>query len=133
MSTFPLQIVTPDGSIFEGEAEALRLRTSEGYISIRACHADYVAVLDIGATTVTHGGREYLAACGGGFLSVKEGRVNLIAASFEYADQIDVPRAELSKKRAEEILTSSKEEKELRLAKARLSRALNRLRIADTI
>ena len=129
MSTFFLQIVTPDGGAFEGEAEALRLRTSEGYVSIRAGHADYVAVLDVGEVDLTAEGRSCRAACGGGFLSVERGRVRLVATSFEYADQIDVSRAELSKKRAEQILASG-EEKELRLAKARLSRAMNRLRIA---
>ena len=53
MSAFHLQIVTPDGSAFDGQAEALRLRTTEGYVSIRAGHADYLAVLDIGVVTVT--------------------------------------------------------------------------------
>ena len=46
MSGFRLQIVTPDGSVYDGQAEALRLRTSEGYVSIRAGHADYIAALD---------------------------------------------------------------------------------------
>ena len=131
MSTFSLQIVTPDGGAFEGEAEALRLRTSEGYVSIRAGHADYVAVLDIGEVDLTAEGHSRRASCGGGLLSVERGQVRLVATSFEYAENIDVARAELSKKRAEEILSSSKEDKELRLAKARLSRALNRLRIAE--
>ena len=30
MSSFRLQIVTPEGSLFDGQAEALRLKTSEG-------------------------------------------------------------------------------------------------------
>ena len=70
MSTFRLQIVTPDGSLFDGEAEALRVRTTEGYISIRKGHADYLAALDIGTVTVTQDGKARDAACGGGFLSV---------------------------------------------------------------
>ena len=44
MSGFRLQIVTPDGSLFDGEAEALRVRTTEGYVSIRRGHADYLAL-----------------------------------------------------------------------------------------
>lgn len=131
MSSFRLQIVTPDGGVFDGEAEALRLRTSEGYVSIRPGHADYIAAMDVGEVTVTQGGEKRSAACGGGFLSVEKGEVRLVATSFEYADEIDITRAELAKKRAEALLASAKEEKELRLAKARLSRALNRLRVAD--
>ena len=53
MSSFRLQIVTPEGCTFDGQAEALLLRTTEGYVSIRAHHADYLAALDIGEVTVT--------------------------------------------------------------------------------
>ena len=129
MSGFRLQIVTTEGSLFDGEAEALRLRTSEGYVSIRAVHADYIAALDIGMVTVTQNGKSRNAACGGGFLSVEKGEVRLVATTFEYAEDIDAERAEQAKKRAEERLAEAKEEKDILLAKAKLSRALNRLAV----
>ena len=129
MSSFRLQIVTTEGSLFDGEAEALRLRTSEGYVSIRAGHADYIAALDIGMVTVTQNGVSRNAACGGGFLSVEKGEVCLVATTFEYAEDIDTERAEQAKKRAEERLAEAKEEKDILLAKAKLSRALNRLAV----
>lgn len=130
MSSFRLQIVTPDGSLFDGEAEALRLRTTEGYVSIRARHADYIAALDIGEVTVTQDGVARNAACGGGFLSVEKGAVRLVATSFEYADAIDTQRAELAKQRAQERLAAAKEAGEIELAKVKLARALNRLKVA---
>ena len=129
MSSFRLQIVTTEGSLFDGEAEALRLRTSEGYVSIRAGHADYIAALDIGMVTVTQNGESRNAACGGGFLSVEKGEVRLVATTCEYAEDIDAERAEQAKKRAEERLAEAKEEKDILLAKAKLSRALNRLAV----
>ena len=129
MSGFRLQIVTTEGSLFDGEAEALRLRTSEGSVSIRAGHADYIAALDIGMVTVTQNGKSRNAACGGGFLSVEKGEVRLVATPFEYAEDIDAERAEQAKKRAEERLAEAKEEKDILLAKAKLSRALNRLAV----
>ncbi len=131
MSSFRLQIVTPDGSLFDGEAEALRLRTTEGYVSIRARHADYIAALDIGEVTVTQDGVARSAACGGGFLSVEKGAVRLVATSFEYADTIDTQRAELAKQRAQERLAAAKEAGEIELAKVKLARALNRLKVAN--
>ena len=130
MSSFRLQIVTPDGSVFDGEAEALRLRTTEGYVSIRTHHADYIAALEIGMVSVTQNGETKNAACGGGFLSVDKGEVKLVATTFEYADSIDVERAKLAKKRAEERLAAAQKEKDVELAAAKLSRALNRLSIA---
>ena len=130
MSSFRLQIVTPDGSLFDGQAEALRLRTSEGYVSIRAGHVDYIAALDVGMVSVTKDGTTRDAACGGGFISVEEGEVRLVATTFEYADEIDVERAESAKKRAEERLAQAQEERDIAMAKAKLSRALNRIDVA---
>lgn len=131
MSTFRLQIVTPDGSAFDGEAEALRLRTTEGYISIRAGHADLLAVLDIGVVTVTQDGTARNAACGGGFLSVEGGTVRLVATTFEYADAIDVERARLAEERARERIANAKAERDIELAKVKLARALNRESVAE--
>ena len=131
MSSFRLQIVTPDGSLFDGQAEALRLCTSEGYVSIRAGHVDYIATLDVGMVSVTKDGTTRDAACGGGFISVEEGEVRLVATTFEYADEIDVERAESAKKRAEERLAQAQEERDIALAKAKLSRALNRIDVAE--
>ncbi len=130
MNTFQLQIVTPEGCPFDGQAEALRLMTTEGYVSIRANHADYIATLDIGVITLTVDGDARDAACGGGFLTVESGKVRLVATSFEYAEDIDKARAEQAKALAERILSSSKEERDIALAKMRLARALNRLKIA---
>ncbi len=131
MSSFRLQIVTPDGSLFDGQAEALRLRTSEGYVSIRAGHVDYIAALDVGMVSVTKDGTTRDAACGGGFISVEKGEVRLVATTFEYADEIDVERAESAKKRAEERIAQAQEERDIALAKAKLSRALNRIDVAE--
>ena len=131
MSGFRLQIVTPDGSVYDGQAEALRLRTSEGYVSIRAGHADYIAALDIGMVSVTKNGTTRDAACGGGFVSVEKGEVRLVATTFEYADDIDVERAESAKKRAEERLAQAREERDIAIAKAKLSRSLNRIDVAE--
>lgn len=130
MNSFRLQIVTPDGSLFDGQAEALRLRTSEGYVSLRAGHVDYIAALDVGMVTVTKDGKTRNAACGGGFVNVEKGEVHLVATTFEYADDIDVERAELAKKRAEERLAQAQEERDIAIAKAKLSRALNRIDVA---
>ena len=130
MSSFPLRIVTPDGSLFDGEAEALRLRTTEGYVSIRAGHADYLAVLDIGVVTVTENGTARDAACGGGFLSVEKGEVRLVATTFEYAEAIDVERAKAAEERARERLAAAQDEKDIALARVKLARALNRQKVA---
>ena len=130
MSSFHLQIVTPDGSFFDGEANSVVVRTTGGYVSIYPHHTDYIAALDIGRVVVTKDGEPRHAACGGGFLSVEKGEVRLVATTFDSADEIDVARAEAAKARAEARIAAATEERDIKLARAKLSRALNRLHIA---
>jgi len=131
MSTYALQIVTPEGLRLDTQVEALHLRTSDGYVSIRAGHADYIATLDIGIVTVTVEGKERKAACGGGFLTVSRGEARLLATSFEYTEDVDVARAQAAQRRAEAQIAASKEAADIDLAKVKLARALNRLKVAE--
>ena len=127
MMPFPLKIVTPDGLIFDGSAEELTVRTTGGDVGILARHIDYVAALGMGKAVIVTGGLRRTAACIGGMLSVKNGEVTLVPTTFEWADQIDPDRAERSLERAQqELKRADASEMELKLAEARLKRALVR-------
>ena len=132
MTLFPLKIVTPDGLIFDGQAEELIVRTTTGDIGILAGHINCVAPLGMGrATIITEGKRRY-AACIGGMVTVVGKDVTLVPTTFEWAESIDATRAEASQKRAEEILhKKDASETELKLAQARLHRALVRKSVAS--
>ena len=132
MNSFPLKIVTPDGLQFEGQAEQLTVRTTSGDIGILAGHTNCVAPLGMGrATVVTEEGRRY-AACIGGMVSVVNGAVTLVATTFEWADEIDIARADASKTRAENVLSSKDaSDTDVKLAQARLHRALVRKSVAS--
>lgn len=133
MSSFPLKIVTPDGLIFDGEAERLIVRSSTGDLAIMARHINYVTSLGMGKATVIANGKRREAACIGGMLSVVDGAVTLVPTTFEWAEKIDVGRAEASLHRAEEVLhNSSSTDTDLRLAEARLHRALVRKSVAGS-
>ena len=77
MSSFPLKIVTPDGLIFDGQAQRLIVRTSEGDMAVMARHINYVVPLGMGRATVVDadGNRRY-AACIGGMNVIKLPRVS---------------------------------------------------------
>ena len=127
MTGFPLKIVTPDGLEFDGIAESLTVRTVTGDMGIMAKHVDCVVPLGMGEATVVIDGQRRRAACIGGMVSVINGSVNLVPTTFEWADEIDVARAEASEKRAQAILANkSATDTEVKLAKARLKRALVR-------
>ena len=132
MNSFPLKIVTPDGLQFEGQAEQLTVRTTSGDIGILAGHTNCVAPLGMGrATVVTEEGRRY-AACIGGMVSVVNGAVTLVATTFEWADEIDIARADAAKTRAENVLSNKDaSDTDIKLAQARLHRALVRKNVAS--
>ena len=132
MSTFPLKIVTPDGMEFEGMAEEVVVRTTTGDLGILAGHINCVAPLGMGrATIITEGKRRY-AACIGGLISVVGGNVTLVPTTFEWAEEIDADRAEASYQRAQNVLKDkAATETDIRLAQARLHRALVRKSVAS--
>ena len=132
MTPFTLKIVTPDGLIYDGEAEKLVVRTTGGDICILARHLDYVAPLGMGMATVEANGKRRNAACIGGMVSVKAGEVTLVPTTFEWADKIDLARAEASYTNADKVLKNSNASNtEIALAQAKLRRALVRKSVAS--
>ena len=127
MTSFPLKIVTPDGLAFDGQAEELIVRTTTGDLGILAGHISCVAPLGMGQASIVTGGVRRTGACIGGMLSMINNEATLLPSSFEWADQIDVDRAEKSQHRAEAVLRNKDSSAaELKLAEARLRRALVR-------
>ena len=125
--TFRLQIVTPDGLAFEGEAEKISVRTQDGIIGILPRHIDYVAPLGMGEAVVTVDGQDRRAACIGGMVAVHRGDVRLVATTFEWAEDIDVERAKEAELKARSIIAAGElDERSLKLAESRLHRALVR-------
>ena len=133
MNSFHLKIVTPDGLIFDADAEKLIVRTNRGDVAILAGHINYVAPLGMGRAIVVSEGQRRTAACIGGILSVLDGEVTLVPTTFEWADEIDLDRVLRSHQRADQILSNSRaSETDIALAQARLHRAVVRKSVVTT-
>ena len=130
--TFPLKIVTPDGLIFDGQADKLIVRTTTGDVAILARHINAVFPLGMGQAIVESEGQRRTAACIGGLLSVVDGEVTLVPTTFEWAENIDLARVEAALKKAEERLhKENASSTDIRLAEAKLHRALVRKSVAS--
>ena len=132
MRAFNIEIVTPDGLKYSGEVESLLVRTTEGDIEILAGHTDFLASLATGRARLIVDGKTRVASASGGFLSVKGGKVRLCATTFEFAEDIDLKRAEEAKARAEAALSNARDDREERILRAKLMRAASRIKVADT-
>ena len=131
MPGFHLEIVTPEKTVYSGEVESLRAPGVEGGFGVLAGHHPMLAALDIGWMSFSdreHGSRS--VAIGGGFAEVQRDSVTILAETAEFAEEIDVTRAEGARDRARERLARKREQQidETR-ANLALARAANRLRI----
>ena len=126
MSSFHLQIVTPDGLFYDGQAESLNLRAAQGGLTILPRHTNFVTTVGMGPAKVVLDGNARTAACIGGI----NGEVRLIATTFEWAEDIDRERAKSALERAEaKLADASLSKEEHRLAESAKRRAQVRLSI----
>ncbi|MEG0910744.1 MAG: ATP synthase F1 subunit epsilon [Ruthenibacterium sp.] len=131
MSTFELQIVTPDGQFFSGEAARLSVRGIEGDLCILPRHIAFVTAIATGEARVTIDDKVRRAACSGGMVTVMKNHVRLVATTFEWEENIDKERAIRARERAEQVLKDAKDAQEISVAKAKLSRALVRIQVSQ--
>lgn len=132
MQEFPIRIVTPRGEKYNGSAYSVLVRSVVGDVCIRAKHSDYITVIDIGRVIIKYAdGSEARCACTSGYLSVKNGAVSIVVAAFEFSDQIDINRALDAKERAEHIISTAEDERDIKIAQIKLKRALNRISLSD--
>ena len=87
MKTFPLRIGTPDGLLFEGEAERIICRAVTGDLAILAGHIPFVTALKDGECrlyTGENGETIRRARCRGGMLIVSKEAVRVMSSDFEW-------------------------------------------------
>ena len=133
MADFRVQITTADGLLYDGQAERVVVRTTEGDVGLLKGHIDYLAALkDVSELRLTVDGKTRIAAVSGGFVSVSKEITYISAITLEWADEIDRDRAQRAKETAEKRLQDKKQEDlDYRLAEMKLKRALNRINVAD--
>ena len=129
MAVFNLKIFSPYGVHYEGPAEAITLRTATGDMSVWANHANTVTALDTGKCTVTIDGEKRYAACSRGVLNVTNNMVTVLAATFEWKEDIDLERSQAKLEQRKEELKNAKDEKHISQAKIRIKRELVRQQV----
>ena len=131
MADFDLQIVTPVGMRFDGKATSIRLDTSAGQICILAGHTNYMAAVTIGEAKIVTSDNTLYAACGNGFLSIKDGLCSLITGSFDFAEDISKEKAALDLDTANHLLENAKNKADITVAKEKIKLASLRLSVLE--
>jgi F-type H+-transporting ATPase subunit epsilon len=125
-----VDIVSPSGRVFNGEATRIKAPGVEGSFEVLKNHAPMIAAIEVGTIVVTGAdGNPITIATSGGFVEVQNNTVSVVAETAELASDIDVERAKAAEQRAVEALANADPEVKAIMSKA-LDRARNRLRVA---
>lgn len=131
MKTIEVSVVTPDGTVYEGQVEMVSAKAQSGELGVLPGHVPLVAPLDIGAVRLKKDNAVQLVAVSGGFIEVRPDKVTILAEAAELPEDIDVARARAAKERAEKRLSQAKQDEiDFKRAQYALRRALNRLEVS---
>src|SRR6476660_5151007 len=102
-----LQIVSADRLLVNETVDEVEIPGADGYFGVLPGHTPMLATLQVGELWYRQGQDKHYLAIAFGFAEVQPDRVTILAQIAERADEIDVARAETSKKRAEERLAKT--------------------------
>jgi F-type H+-transporting ATPase subunit epsilon len=103
VATLQVELVAVERMIWSGEASMVIARTTEGELGVLPGHAPLLGELAPGGvvTIRSQSGEDLVVAAHGGFLSVTERGVSILAETAELSKEIDVERAREALRRAE--------------------------------
>src|SRR5687768_14174473 len=125
-----LEIVTPERSLVSEQVDEVQLPGSEGYFGVLPGHTPLLASLQVGELWYRIGQETHHLAIAFGFAEVLPDRVTVLAQIAERPEDIDVPRAEAAKKRAEERIARSPSDVDFERARIAMMKSLVRLQVA---
>jgi F-type H+-transporting ATPase subunit epsilon len=126
--TLHVQVVSPEHVLYEGDAEMLVCRTTEGEIAFLPGHVPFLGALGTALVRVILPEGEQAIAVHEGFVEVSRNHVVVLSDVAELPEQIDAARAQQAKDRAEAALAADPDDDE---AAESLARAELRLSVAN--
>ena len=132
MNKLKLKIVSPEKSLYEGEAESVSLSTPQGQITVLPNHIPLVSSLAAGEIKIAENGQvRHLVVTGGVIEIKKDNQIVVLADAAETAEEIDIKRAEEARERARKIMTEQVlSDEEYAATTAVLERAHARIRVS---
>ena len=115
-STFPVEVLTPEGQVFDGEVEMIATRTGTGSLGVLAHHAPLMAMLEPTELRLYKSGSENPGSAdverfaqGEGYLQVVDNSALLIVEDALRVDEIDRPALEARLEEARKGLESAED------------------------
>jgi F-type H+-transporting ATPase subunit epsilon len=97
-----IELVAADRTVWTGQAAMVVTRTTDGELGILPHHAPLLGTLADGTVQIRQeGGEQVVAVVHGGFLSVADNRVGILAEEADLAEEIDLAAAQADLQRAQ--------------------------------
>lgn len=130
MKTFPLRVLAPERTFFDGACTSLTVPTIDGRYGLMAQHENVVIAIIPGELTLhTESGEEQIAAVSEGMLKMEDNEALVLVDTIERPEEIDLHRAEQIAAESEAALHEKQSEKERALVMARMARAVSRMHV----
>ena len=128
---FNVEVVTPTSSRTFYDVRHVRAPGLDGSFGVLARHIPAIIALKPGEVKIDSGDRQQLLAIGDGYCEIQRERILLLVETAELPGDIDIERAQTALERAQKLLSKHPESLKFGKAMAAVSRAKNRLRIAN--
>ena len=130
MKTFPLRVLAPERTFFDGACTSLTVPSIDGIYGLTAQHEDIVLAIVPGKLTLRDAdGVEQIAAVSEGVLKMEHGEALVLVDTIERPEEIDLHRAEEMAAEARAELTAHHSAQEQAIARARIARAISRIHV----
>lgn len=126
-----LEIVTPDRAVAHGEVEEVQLPGAEGYLGVLPGHAPALVMLKVGELWYRQAGEIRYLFVAFGFAEILPDRVIVLAQAAERAEEIDIERAEATRRQAEERARHPQVDIDFERARISMMKSLIRLQVAE--
>lgn len=131
---FDLQILSPQGSIFNDSVDEISLPTESGEIEILTNHVPIYSKLTEGIITIKKGSKTSQIAITGGFIEVDDNnKVSILSDYAIEAQSIQAARALEAKKNAEELIAKRTSDADILIAEKELQKSIMELKVAEKI
>lgn len=123
-----LTIITPDQTVFEGEADSVSLPTQNGEITVLPHHLPIITTIAPGPVTARIGKEEHVFAVSRGIIEIDQKSVRVLSDIADRADDLEEAAIEKAHQQAAKVMAEKQDAEQFAEMTAVFERELARLR-----
>lgn len=127
------KVITHEKIVYEDDVDAVYTKGVDGDFGVLIDHVPFMSALDIGVTKIQKDNNEEFFSTIGGIFQFKNNEAVILTEAAERGKDIDIPRAQSAKERAEARLGTTDTSNDIKRANLALAKAMARLRAAKRL